>query len=71
MTILLARVRSWRIAVSAFVLAIAATSACAEWPGHDISFMVQFGPGGATDLVARALTTELSRHCFQTRPSDT
>lgn len=32
MTILLARVRSWRLAFSAFVLAIAATSAYAKWP---------------------------------------
>lgn len=65
MTILLARVRSWRLAFSAFVLAIAATSAYAEWPEHDISFMVQFGPGGTTDLVARALTTEISQSLGQ------
>lgn len=56
---------SWRRALAASLLACAAAGAAAEWPERDISFMVQFGPGGTTDLVARALTTELSKSLGQ------
>ena len=65
MTTLPARARAWRRSFSALLLAITATTASAQWPERDISFMVQFGPGGTTDLVARALTTELSQSLGQ------
>lgn len=61
MTLFPARSRPWRQALGAFLLALFATAACAEWPEREIGFMVQFGPGGTTDLVSRALGVELSR----------
>jgi len=61
MTFLRNRFFSWHQAFAGCLLAFTCAAASAEWPEREISFMVQFGPGGTTDLVARALSTELAR----------
>ena len=55
-------------ALSALLLVVSVVSASkarAEWPERAITFMVQFGPGGITDLVVRVLAKELSKSLGQ------
>lgn len=61
MTPFFLRLPPWRRCLAALALALTGASAWAEWPEREIGFMVQFGPGGTTDLVSRALATELSK----------
>ena len=42
------------------------TYAADPWPNHPIKFIVGFGPGGANDVVARAVAEAASKHLGQT-----
>jgi tripartite-type tricarboxylate transporter receptor subunit TctC len=51
---------------TAFLLGTAALSASADtWPSRPIKFVVPFGPGGANDLVARAVAEAASKQLGQ------
>lgn len=48
--------------ISALVVALAAVHAPAlAYPDRPVTLLVPFGPGGSTDLIARALGTEMAR----------
>ena len=49
------------IAALSVTTAVLATPVLAEYPDRPIQMIIPFGPGGATDLSARALSTPLSR----------
>src|SRR3546814_18594864 len=46
--------------------AIAAPAAQAAYPEHPINMIVSYGPGGGTDLVARALAPYLAKYLGKT-----
>lgn len=51
--------------VAALVLATTVPVAAETWPSKPIKFVVPFGPGGANDLVARAVAEAASRQLGQ------
>jgi len=61
----LSRIKLSRVA-AALVVGVASLSAQADtWPSRPIKFVVPFGPGGANDLVARAVAEGASRQLGQ------
>jgi len=53
------------LAVAVLVGAISAPAARAEWPDHQIRWVVPFGPGGANDLIARVAAEAASKKLGQ------
>jgi len=54
------------ISAALTVLAIVAAPAYAQWPQQPVTIVVPFGAGGNTDIMARALSQELSKRFNQT-----
>lgn len=54
-----------RIALAVLLGATALSSVADTWPSKPIKFVVPFGPGGANDLVARAVAEAASRQLGQ------
>ena len=54
-----------KIALATLLCATALVSAAQTWPERTIRFVVPFGPGGANDLVARAVAEATSRQLGQ------
>ncbi len=50
------------LAVAAVLLALASSVPAAEFPARDLSGIIMWGAGGATDNVARALTPYVEKH---------
>lgn len=53
------------VALAVAGLASAASAHAAEYPGKPITFVVPFGPGSATDLLARALSASIAKQTGQ------
>ena len=49
------------IVAGALVVASTSTMAQAAFPDRAVSLLVPFGPGGSTDLIARALAAEMAK----------
>ncbi|SAI66274.1 putattive exported protein [Bordetella ansorpii] len=60
---------SWRCLAAAAFTALAASApfspALAAWPERPIRLLVPYGPGGSSDVVARAVAAEMSRDLGQ------
>src|SRR5512140_2483137 len=59
------RSRPWKLGSTLAALVVAATTSAAEYPDKPIQFIVPYGAGGSTDLLARAVAQVAPKYFSQ------
>ena len=55
----------WKLSAAAFALAVSGLCSAQTYPAKPIRFVVNFAPGGGTDIVARAMGAEFTKSLGQ------